>query len=424
MGRALADQAERTLPTVQGNAATYIDALGKQLSAHAPGDKFPYQFKIVNDGNINSFALPGGFIYVTKGLVEAAQSEQQLAGAIAHELGHVVLRHGTAEVSQAYNGQANSTQANSTRRRPSVSEVMSRLNIRFEPDSIATRYSREEERQADLVATQIMYDTGFDPSHMTQFFQRISSERSSLTSDFFNNHPGATNRGARVRGELQKIGPLPRNLRGDSPDFHSVKDRLTAMARPNTSSRSAINADRDDGGRPDLPSSRFVTYRGRDAEIRYPDNWRVYEESGDAISLAPENGMVSGMLAYGMRIATFEPQDTRSFGRSQFSTQGRPAIAGTNLSRATDQLLDELRQSNPRMSVVRTNDWRTVDGRPAMAIELTNDSPLGGRETNWLVTVLRADGLLQYFVGVAPQQDFSRYQGTFEQIVSSARLMD
>src|SRR5262245_11796978 len=94
MGRALAEEAENTLVLVnQTNANTYIDALGKQLAAHTLGARYPYQFKIVDDASINMYALPGGFIYVTRGLIDAAQNEPQLAGALAHEIAHVVLRH-------------------------------------------------------------------------------------------------------------------------------------------------------------------------------------------------------------------------------------------------------------------------------------------------------------------------------------------
>src|SRR5262245_15468908 len=104
MGRILADDLERTLQVVNdGDSNAYIDALGRQLTAHAPGNKYPYQFKIVDDGSVNVWALPGGFIYVTAGLIERAQNEPQLAGALAHAIGHVALRHGTAEVSRAYN---------------------------------------------------------------------------------------------------------------------------------------------------------------------------------------------------------------------------------------------------------------------------------------------------------------------------------
>ncbi len=80
MGRTLAAEADSSMSPVSDEMAnTYIDALGHQIVAHAPGYKYPYQFKIVNEQTINAFALPGGFIYVTRGLVEAAPTEPQLA---------------------------------------------------------------------------------------------------------------------------------------------------------------------------------------------------------------------------------------------------------------------------------------------------------------------------------------------------------
>src|SRR5437899_502782 len=102
MGRESAKEAERQLPILNDRqAATYINTLGQNLAAHAPGEKYPYQFKIVNDTAINAFALPGGFVYVNRGAIEAADSENQIAGVMAHEIGHVVLRHGTNQVSRA-----------------------------------------------------------------------------------------------------------------------------------------------------------------------------------------------------------------------------------------------------------------------------------------------------------------------------------
>src|SRR5262247_2097601 len=96
LGREVSRQAERELPILNDRQANaYINAIGRQLAAHAPGEKYPYQFKLVNDTAINAFALPGGFIYVNRGAIEAADSENQIAGVIAHEIGHVVMRHGT-----------------------------------------------------------------------------------------------------------------------------------------------------------------------------------------------------------------------------------------------------------------------------------------------------------------------------------------
>src|SRR5262245_50615793 len=103
MGRQVAQDAERQLPMLNNRQAqAYIDSLGRRLAARAPGEKYPYQFKIVNDKAINAFALPGGFIYVNRGTIEAAKSEGELASVLSHEIAHVALRHGTNQVSKSY----------------------------------------------------------------------------------------------------------------------------------------------------------------------------------------------------------------------------------------------------------------------------------------------------------------------------------
>jgi hypothetical protein len=419
MGRALADDAERTLPLVsEGNSNTYLDALGRQLIAKMTGTRYPYQFKIVDDNTINAWALPGGFIYVTSGLIQAAQNEPQLAGAVAHQIAHVLLRHSTAQVSQAYAEQV----PNATRGRVTVNDAFNRLNIVFEPNAAPLKYTREQERQAFVVATQILYDAGFDPQTMNQFFQRVSNDRSNRTTDFFTAHPDLNNRAATVRTELRNIGPLPRNLRGDSPDFHSVKDRLAAVATNSGGWPSISDRNRPSANRGNLPSTRTALYSGRDIEFRYPENWRV-SDGGDSITIAPDNGYVYSSLAYGMMIGTYEPQNRGNFPRNSFSTQ-QGTRTNSTLSAATNELIDHLQQANPNMRVVRNAGRRTVDGAQAMVVELTNDSSLGGTETNWLVAVLRPNGLLRYFVGVAPQEEFNRYQSAFSNIVTSVQFLD
>ncbi len=291
---------------------------------------------------------------------------------------------------------------------------MSDLDLNFDPNSIALKYSAEQERQADLMGAQILYDSQFDPGQMPLFFQTLQQKSGNLTTDLFNSHPTSANRVARVRREVDNMGGMPRNLRGDSPDLHTVQSHLRGE------STEPVYRDRT-GNAPDLPSTRMVGYSGRDFDLRYPENWRVSED-GDVVSVAPTEGMVSGDLAYGMRIATFDPQGNTLYGQTPLVGPGERS-GRTTLSRATDQLLDELRRSNPNMKVVRTDDRsRRIDGQSAMAIELTNDSPAGGRESDWLVSVLRPDGLLYYFVGVAPERDFSRYKPTFDQIVASVRF--
>src|SRR6185369_9050214 len=93
IGRQSAVEAESQLPILSNpSVASYVGAIGKRLAAVMPGAKFPYQFKVVNASDINAFALPGGYMYVNRGLIEAATNEGQLAGVLAHEMSHVALR--------------------------------------------------------------------------------------------------------------------------------------------------------------------------------------------------------------------------------------------------------------------------------------------------------------------------------------------
>jgi len=421
MGRDLADQAEITQPLIDDHKPnTYLDALGQQLAQRAPGEKYPYQFKIIDDSSINANALPGGFIYVTRGAIEAAQTEPELAGLLAHQIAHVALRHGSQNVSKAYSARI----PNARPGRVDVNAAISRLDLNGPGDSPVYKYSSEAERQADIVATQIMVDAGFDPQAMTRVMQRIRNTSSRQTTAFYSSHPDLANRAARVRTETQNMGGMARNIRGDSPDFHSVQDLLMAASdgdRYYELGRSRSN--RNSGTTVvDVPSTRLITHREGDIQFRYPDNWTVQEDQ-DGISVAPEGGVVSGSLAYGMKIATFMPQ-TRFFGQSGLNSGIEQRSGTTALSRATDQLVDQLRLSNSNMKVVGTSQRRLVDGQPGAVLTLNNDSPLGGTEVNWLVTVLRPDGSLRYFIGVAPQRDFNRYSLVFDQIVGSARFMN
>jgi hypothetical protein len=297
---------------------------------------------------------------------------------------------------------------------------MSRLSIRFGSGSAPLRYTAEQERLADVIATQVLYDANFDPRVLTQMFQRISNDRSNRTSEFLKDHPDTSNRAAAVMTELRNIGALPRNLRGDSPDFHSIQERLLAS---NYNDRT-YTRDRDRGGynSPDFPSSRTLLYRGRDIEFHYPDNWRVSDQ-GDSISVAPEGGFATGSLAYGMTIATFDARGGRFYPRNSFTNPGT-RVDNTTLANATDQLVEYLQQTNPNMRIVRSNERRRVDGLQAMVMELASNSPVGGTETDWLVTVLQPNGLLRYFIGVVPQRDFNRYQPAFDEVVASARLLN
>jgi predicted Zn-dependent protease len=102
VGQQVSRDAEKQVPMLKDSRVDkYLNNLGQRLSAHAPGYKFPYTYKAVNDRAINAFALPGGPIYINRGVIEAADNETQLAGVMAHETSHVALRHGTNQACNA-----------------------------------------------------------------------------------------------------------------------------------------------------------------------------------------------------------------------------------------------------------------------------------------------------------------------------------
>jgi len=411
MGREVSKEAESQLSIIRnGNIASYIDSLGRQLASRAPGEKYPYQFKVVNDKAINAFALPGGFVYVNRGAIEAADNEAQIAGVIAHEISHVALRHGTNQASKAYLAQAPLSILGGVLGSNSIGSVLAQLGIGFAANSLFLKYSRDAESQADLMGTQILYDSGYNPNAMVEFFEKIQAESKGRASEFFSDHPNPENRISHVQQEIGRLGGQPQRTRGDSGDFQSVKRELLAMGAPSNSGRRAANNTRTGDtrtGTPAQPSSRLVSYNGRDMDFRYPDNWRPYGQ-GSVISLAPDGGIVNNNLAWGMMIETFE---------SHYDRDGR-----ITLEEATDQLVDELRRTNPNMRLSQRHERIRVNGQPALSTQLTNESPVGGRETDWLVTLLDRDGNLYYLIGVAPSADFSRYEGAFDDVISSFRL--
>src|SRR5207248_4606663 len=210
MGQQVSKEAEAQLQILNDRQATsYVNDLGRRLASHAPNNpgQYPFQFKIVNDKAINAFALPGGFVYVNRGAFEAAANEAQIAGVIGHEIGHVVMRHGTNQASKSYLTRMPLAVLGGMLGSNSLGGVMAQLGIGFGANSIILHYSREAENQADLIGTQILYDSGYDPKQMANFFEKLQAESGAggSASQFFSDHPNPGNRIGNVDKEIEKL---------------------------------------------------------------------------------------------------------------------------------------------------------------------------------------------------------------------------
>jgi hypothetical protein len=186
------------------------------------------------------------------------------------------------------------------------------------------------------------------------------------------------------------------------------------------------NAGGGTGARLDPPSERLVGADNALLRIDYPDNWEPHRR-GDAMSFVPRGGMIGDgegnqALAYGVIVNIFEPRD--DYGQQLQGPgfgQGSAQDAATLLVQSTDRLVQELRLSNRNMRVVRHRENIRVDGDRALSTYLSNDSPVGGVETNWLVTLRHPEGLL-FMVFTAPEREFQGYEQTFERMLRSVRI--
>jgi hypothetical protein len=434
VGQQLSPDAERQLPMLNDSRVdSYVNNLGLRLAAQAPGEKYPYRFKVVNDKEINAFALPGGPIYINRGVLDAADNESQLAGVMAHEASHVALRHGTNQATKASAAQLPLAILGGIIGSNSTKAALAQLGASFAVNSILLKYSRTAESQADIMGTQILYDSGYDPNAMAQFFEKIEDQqRDGGPVEFFSNHPSPDNRIERVNQEVSALGGVRRDSLTSSREFDGIKRYLQSLPGPRAGGRLQGSDDRRQpggasGSAPDWPSERLVGVENSLLRISHPDNWQAYGQ-GDAMTIAPRGGLVDDgqgnqALAYGVIVNIFEPRwDGRG---SQLQPPGYGQSSGqesaTRLDQFTDQLVQELRLSNRNMRVIRYREVISVDGDRALSTYLSNDSPLGGRETDWLVTVERPDGLL-FLVFTAPESDFQRYDGTFHQMVRSVRI--
>jgi hypothetical protein len=401
-------QADKQLPMLRdARVDNYLNALGKKLVAHAPGEHYNYQFRCVNDRGINAFALPGGFVYVNRGVIESADTEAQLAGVMAHEISHVALRHGTSQASKAALWQGGLGIAGAMVGGNSVAGLATQLGGSFGVGSLLLKYSRTAETQADVMGTQILYDSGYDPRAMSQFFEKIEAEsKGKNPPEFFSDHPVPEHRVERVNEEIDKMGGVPSNYETDSAEFRDIKRYILRLPPPPKRGTAPAQGQGGGRGRPAPPSDHYQSFENENLQIRYPDNWRA-NGSGDAANFVPDGGVVNnskgqGALAYGVIVSLADPH-------------------GTTIEEATDQLLEDLRQSNSSMRLRQRHEHMRVDGEDALSTYLTNDSPAGGKEVDWVVTVLRPRGLL-YIVCVAPESEYGTYDGAFQAIVNSIRF--
>src|SRR5579871_3480593 len=203
----------------------YIQQLGQKLQTVIPQqNSWPYQFHVVQQTDINAFALPGGPIFVNVGTVNAADNEAQLMGVLAHEMSHVYMQHSAkqapkqqwANILGALGGLLGGAAGD-----------LAQMGIQFGAGTLLMKYSRGDEAQADAVGAIIMYKAGYDPRAMAEFFQKIEKVAGNGGPQFLSDHPNPGNRVEAVDKEIADWPP--KQYLGDSPEFARVKDEAKGI---------------------------------------------------------------------------------------------------------------------------------------------------------------------------------------------------
>jgi len=232
VGKRAAADAQKKLPLCNSPAIdAYLTELGTRLAAKLPagGPQYPWEFHCVNDKAINAFALPGGYVFVNRGAIESANNESQLAGVMAHELSHVALRHGTNQATKAQWTQGVLSLAGGIFGDSTGGTLIAGMGA-FVAGGVLLRYSRSAESQADVMGTQVLYDSGYDPRALSQFFEKLEAEtKGKNPPEFFSDHPNPEHRVERVDEEIQKLGGVPANAKRDSPEFEAIKREVLAL---------------------------------------------------------------------------------------------------------------------------------------------------------------------------------------------------
>jgi len=230
LGQQAAADAERQLPMLNDRSVTsYVNNIVGRLARVAPHRDYPYQAKVVNSSDINAFALPGGFIYVHRGLIQAARTEGELAGVLAHEMAHVALRHGTAQVSKAYAAQlgigALGQILGGGRQNSQVWNAVGNIGL----STLFLKFSRNAEDEADSVGARMMAEAGYNPVEMANFFDLLQAQQRrnpSSVEQFFSSHPAPANRSQHIRSEAQGYGGGSSRQVGSLP---AVQNRLRGL---------------------------------------------------------------------------------------------------------------------------------------------------------------------------------------------------
>ena len=420
IGQQAAREVEQKMPILNdAQAQAYVSRVGERLVAAIPPEfrqpAFDYRFKLVNASDINAFALPGGPMFVNRGMIEASKNEGEMAGVMAHEISHVALRHATAQATK---------QSNPWNQILGIGAVVGGGLLGGQAGAQAgqmiaagyfLRYSREYETQADVLGAKIMADAGYDPRDLANMFQTIAATSRGGGPEWLSSHPDPGNRYQKINKEAESL-PVSANPIKITRDFERVQAKLRAM--PPARSMSQIEQDpRGGGGRQSptsggryartvaAPSGRTIPYNNGPISMNIPENW-IDLSDGSGLTFAPEGAFGDQGITHGAMIGV---------------RQGN----GAGLTEATRDHVAGVLQANAYLSQRGATTRGTLAGRPALVTTLVGASNVTNKtEIVTLITTQLRNGNIFYVAAVAPEDEMPRYSPAFRNLIGSLSIKE
>lgn len=429
LGLQASQQVREQMPLLNdGYIDNYVESVGSRLVAAIPAEfrhsEFRYTFDVVNARDINAFALPGGPMFINRGMIEAARREGEMAGVMAHEISHVALRHATAQATETQKFQIGSILgqiAGAVIGGVPGAVIGAGSQIGF--GAGALKYSRKYETQADILGAQIMARAGYNPRDLAAMFQTIERQGGGGSGpEWLSSHPNPGNRYERINQEAALLRVSPQDSVQDTRTFQNIQARLRGMGRaptmaeiarsgqryPTSTGSSTGSNDYPRGDRVAYPSTRYRSVSiGNLLSLRVPDNWQEVGGGGSSVTFAPQGayGNVQGqfVFSHGMMVGV--------------------ANQNGNLRQSTNAFVNDLLQGNPHLRRQGRYQRINVDGRQGLVTTLVGQSPVFGQtEVVQVYTVPVQNGGIAYMVGVSPERDYRTYQRAFSSVVNSVNL--
>jgi predicted Zn-dependent protease len=442
LGLQAAAQVYQQMPVLPDSSpeTQYVRQIGQKLVATIPPQyTWPYEFHVVAQKDINAFALPSGPMFVNIGAITAAANEAQLAGVMAHEMSHVYMQHSakqehksewTSSLAELAGGVLGATTGGN------VAELAG-AGIQFGAQGLMLKYSRGDESQADAVGAIILYKAGYNPQALADFFKTLETQ-GGAPPQFLSDHPNPGNRELAIEKEIREWPP--EDYVDNSPAF--AKNRQLAMgvkaytaeeiaqgaktgrwasvnnkngAAFASSAATAVSTRAPASAvslQSMLPSQRMIATALGPVQIARPENWPVTmpQHNADYVTIAPESGITPNGVGYGVLI-----------------NAGKTNGKAFNLDDITMELVQHLQRTHGVRPLGKAQpiDINGVLGSSVMMQSISPFPSADGQqqlERDWLVTVPQSSDLIIYFMFVAPQSEFSRFQPTYEAMLKSLQL--